>query len=135
MRSLRPCYFRLTDCRSVRGLVAGAARNVDVLAPAYNLLSTALHLSDSPPALHDGLYPGDHLEPSFAQYGLYTGTSFLVFAQKASLPLNMANNILDELLTGIPLLLQLTEQSYLSPDGKKRFKEVVRDRERVLRVR
>src|SRR6201999_1017002 len=53
-----------------------------VLAPAYDLLCTAVHIDDSMLALDNGLYEGDYKERSFYDKGMYTGASFLVFAEK-----------------------------------------------------
>src|SRR5262249_33287440 len=66
-----------------------------VLSPAYDLLCTALHLNDSPLALHDGLYEGDHNEQTYLNFGTYTRASFLVFAEMAGIDAGLAGTILD----------------------------------------
>lgn len=103
-----------------------------VLAPAYDLLCTALHINDGLLALHDGLYPGDLEEAGFRTYGSYTRSSFLVFAQKIRLPDAIANSILNETISRLPEAISLLNQSYLSREGKERLRGVMEDRVALL---
>lgn len=53
-----------------------------LLAPAYDLMCTGLHIADASLALHDGLYNGDREERPYLNYGMYTRQSFILFAKK-----------------------------------------------------
>lgn len=99
-----------------------------LLSPAYDLLCTALHIDDSRLALHNGLYEGDHEEKTYYEFGTYTRTSFLVFAELAGIHRNLAGQVLDEIMHGIPKMEELVERSFLSDEGKGKYLDIVRSR-------
>ena len=103
-----------------------------LLSPAYDLLCTALHIDDSPLALHDGLYEGDHDEKSYSDFGTYTRTSFLVFAEKAGIHPGLAGSVVDEIKRGVPKAVALVERSFLSNESKKKYIAILRDRDKTL---
>jgi len=105
-----------------------------MLAPAYDLLCTALHIDDAHLALHDGLYPGDYNEPSYQQFGTYTKNSFIAFAQKAGIDIRLAGAIIDELLHGVSQAKDLLERSFLSTEAKEKYKNVIDERQRSLQL-
>ncbi|TDW96075.1 type II toxin-antitoxin system HipA family toxin [Dinghuibacter silviterrae] len=105
-----------------------------VLSPAYDLLCTALHLDDGVLALHGGLYDGDHYEETYLQYGTYTGSSFLVFAQMAGIHPDLAGKTIDILLRDAPKAKSLVERSFLSEEAKARYMEVFEDRLKSLKI-
>lgn len=105
-----------------------------LLAPAYDLMSTALHIDDSGIALQDGLYEGDHLEKDFQKFGTYTKRSFINFAEKAGIKTEMAVSVLDAILKESPKSMHLIEQSYLSEEAKKKYIEIVQERYKSLQL-
>jgi serine/threonine-protein kinase HipA len=105
-----------------------------LLAPAYDLLCTRLHLDDSLLALDRGLYPGDYNEPSFYDKGMYTGASFMVFAEKAGIPARLAARLLAEILDGFQAAFELVGRSFLSDGAKTRYNEILQGREELLRI-
>lgn len=99
-----------------------------VLAPAYDLLCTALHIDDSRLALHDGLYPEDFKEASFAKYGTYTATSFEVFAEMAGISPRLAGAEIKNIMAKAPGAFDLIDRSFLSAEAKDAYVAVITDR-------
>ncbi len=103
-----------------------------LLSPAYDLLCTALHLDDSKLALHDGLYEGDYEEKAYLNFGTYTRTSFVAFAELAGIKPVLAGKVVDEIMQGILKAIELIERSFLSDEAKKKYIEILGDRHRSL---
>ena len=103
-----------------------------ILAPAYDLMCTALHIDDSHLALRDGLYEGDTEELSFQSFGTYSGQSFTVFAEKAGVPTAIATTIIDEVIKGTIKAVEMIERSFLSAEAKRKYIDVVNERKRRL---
>ena len=103
-----------------------------ILAPAYDLMCTALHIDDSSLALRDGLYQDDTAEASYQNFGTYTKQSFIIFAEKAGLPKAMASTIVDEVIKGTLKATELVERSFLSEEAKRKFVNVIEERRRRL---
>jgi serine/threonine-protein kinase HipA len=106
-----------------------------VLSPAYDLLCTALHLDDSRLALHDGLYPGDYDEKTYYDSGMYTGTSFIVFAEKAGISSVLAGQVVDEIVQKTPKAIELIQRSFLSGEAKNKYIGILGQRQRMLAYR
>lgn len=105
-----------------------------ILAPAYDLMCTALHIDDSSLALRDGLYDGDTEDASYQEFGTYTKQSFLVFAEKAGVPQAMAGSIVDGVIEGTVKAFDLIERSFLSEEAKSKFVGIIGDRKRRLEL-
>ncbi|HEX3934005.1 MAG TPA: HipA domain-containing protein [Puia sp.] len=103
-----------------------------VLAPAYDLLCTNLHIDDNPLALHGGLYDGDYNEKTYYDSGMYTNASFLVFAEKAGISTTLAKRVVDEIVQGVPAAIELVGRSFLSDDAKTRYIGILGERRRLL---
>lgn len=103
-----------------------------LLAPAYDLMCTTLHIDDSSLALRDGLYEGDTEEPSYQNFGTYTRQSFIVFGEKAGLPAAMAAFIIDEVINGTLKSIKLIERSFLSEEAKRKYIDIIGERRRRL---
>jgi serine/threonine-protein kinase HipA len=99
-----------------------------LLAPAYDLMCTRLHVDDADLALEDGLYDKDYEEPSFQVYGIYTRHSFLVFADKIGINTAMAGKIIEDSLDSFPKAMDLLETSFLSREGKEKYAEIITGR-------
>jgi serine/threonine-protein kinase HipA len=102
---------------------------------AYDLLCTALHVDDSLLALDGGLYTGDYLEKTFYDTGMYTGTSFIVFAEKAGISTAIATGIVDEVVQGVVAAEELVQRSFLSAEGKAKYIGILDGRRRMLQYR
>ena len=103
-----------------------------VLSPAYDLLCTALHLDDSHLALDNGLYDGDYNEKTYYDVGMYTGTSFVVFAEKAGILPMLARQVVDEVVRDTPKAIELVQRSFLSEEGKDKYIQILGQRHRML---
>jgi len=103
-----------------------------VLSPAYDLLCTKLHIDDNHLALHGGLYEGDYEEETYYNIGTYTGTSFMVFAEKAGISLPFANQIIRMALQKTPETIQLIQRSFLSAEAKAKYIQIIHERQRLL---
>jgi serine/threonine-protein kinase HipA len=106
-----------------------------VLSPAYDLLCTALHLDDSHLALHGRLYPGDYDEKTYYDSGMYTGTSFIVLAEKAGISPVLATQVVDEFVRKTPKAIELVQRSFLSEEAKNKYIEILGQRQRMLGYR
>lgn len=106
-----------------------------ILSPAYDLLCTALHIDDSPLALHDGLYDGDYDEETYLDTGRYARASFLVFAEKAGINPALAETAISELAQGVPKAMALIERSFLSREAKNEYLRIFKERQRALGMR
>lgn len=106
-----------------------------LLAPAYDLLCTALHIDDANLALHNGLYEGDMDEASYRNYGIYTGQSFLVFAEKTGVQISLADKILDQSMRSILPAMEMIERSFLSKEAKGKYIAVIGERHRRLKLK
>jgi serine/threonine-protein kinase HipA len=105
-----------------------------ILSPAYDLLCTALHIDDSALALHNGLYDGDYNEKAYLNFGTYTRTSFIVFAEMAGINPGLASNVVDDLMRGTPKSKELIERSFLSEEARKKYLQILEDRHRCLQA-
>jgi serine/threonine-protein kinase HipA len=105
-----------------------------VLSPAYDLLCTALHLDDSTLALHDGLYKGDYDEKTYYDSGMHTGTSFVVFAEKAGISSMLARQVVDEIVRKTPKAIELIGRSFLSEEARNKYIGILERRQRVLAI-
>ena len=103
-----------------------------VLSPVYDLLCTSLHINDSLLALSGGLYEGDYEEKTFYDLGMYTGASFVVFAEKAGIPVTLAGKVIDEIVQGVPKAIEMIQRSFLSEEARKKYIEILAQRQGLL---
>ena len=101
-----------------------------LLAPAYDLLCTALHIDDANLALHNGLYEGGLDEQSYATYGIYTRQSFMVFAEKIGVQAAIAEKTIEEFMKTVPSAIALINHSFLSKDAKEKYRDIIIERRR-----
>ena len=106
-----------------------------VLSPAYDLLCTALHIDDSLLALRDGLYDGDYNEKTFYDTGMYSGASFVIFAEKVGIAPALAVQIIDEVVLATPKAIELIRRSFLSVEAKHKYLGILDHRRRLLDFR
>lgn len=100
-----------------------------MLSPAYDLLCTAIHINDSSLALNEGLYENDFKEAGFDTYGFYTAASFIAFAEKAAIKKELAQEIIDQVINGIPRAIELVQRSFLSKESKKIYLQMMKARQ------
>jgi serine/threonine-protein kinase HipA len=103
-----------------------------ILSPAYDLLCTALHIDDSRLALQNGLYEGDYNEKAYLNFGFYTRTSFVVFAEMIGIKPLLAGQVVDEVMKGALKAMELVNRSFLSNEAKQKYIQILGDRHRSL---
>lgn len=103
-----------------------------ILSPAYDLLCTSLHIDDSRLALHGGLYGGDFNEKTYLNFGTYTRSSFVAFAEIAGINPGLAGTVVDDIMRGTLKAMELVERSFLSDQAKKKYIDILGDRHRSL---
>lgn len=101
-----------------------------LLAPAYDLLCTALHINDAGLALHNGLYEGDMEEASYRNYGMYTGKSFMAFASKIGVQEAIADKIIADAIKSVLPAMELIDRSFLRKEAKEKYKAILGERHR-----
>jgi serine/threonine-protein kinase HipA len=106
-----------------------------LLAPAYDLMCTALHIDDSNLALQGGLYEGDMEERPYQNYGIYTRQSFVLFAEKAGIDVKLANEIIDEIMKATVKAMDLIDRSFLSNEPKSKLKDIIGERHRRFKLK
>ncbi len=103
------------------------------LSPAYDLLSTHIHLPSESALALDLLADGD-LTPSFQARGFYAAPDFRELGRRMALPEPFVTTELERFRA--PRFLTQTEdlvrRSYLSPAAQDAFLAVVRDRVRAI---
>lgn len=103
-----------------------------ILAPAYDLLCTALHIQDSELALNNGLFEGDWEETDYQKHGFYTRQSFLSFAKKAGIKNELAEKIIDQSVNAATRATELIDRCFLTSDSKKIYRNIVDERKNRL---
>jgi len=106
-----------------------------LLAPAYDLLCTGLHINDSDLALHDGLYTGDMDETPYRNYGIYTYQSFMLFAEKAGIQTMQADQVIEQSMKAVLKAMEMIDRSFLSKEAKDKYKAIVGDRHRRFQLK
>lgn len=84
-----------------------------LLSPAYDLLNSSLHISDSSFALEGGLFSKEHYSEIYNQKGEPCQDDFIEFANLIKVPPAQVRKIVDMFLTPQPLVYDLIERSYL----------------------
>jgi serine/threonine-protein kinase HipA len=103
-----------------------------LLAPAYDLLCTSLHIKDADIAMHSGLYEGDMDDPGYIKYGYYNRQSFLAFAENIGVRAAIAAGIIDNAINSIQPAFKLVNDSFLSNEAKEMYMHIVSDRFRRM---
>jgi len=103
------------------------------LSPAYDLLSTVLHISDGYLALEDGLYDGDMDHPSYSTMGYYCYDDFYDFGLRIGIKETRVFKLLANLLDKEEQVLSLIHRSFLSEELKETYKRAYDSRLRSVR--
>jgi serine/threonine-protein kinase HipA len=106
-----------------------------VLSPAYDLLSTTLHLpSDTRMALD--LFADDFESEAFKDHGFYTGSDFLELANRFGIAPKRRDKILADFADDgkYEQLVDLAQRSFLSEEAKRTYLGICSDRRTALRM-
>jgi serine/threonine-protein kinase HipA len=96
------------------------------LSPAYDLLSSSVHLPNESRTALD-LFE-EYETKSFLAYGFYSHEDFIRFGEFIGIKDEMVTNIINEFLGQKNQTLKLLEQSFLSFDAKARYEKIFLDR-------
>jgi serine/threonine-protein kinase HipA len=100
------------------------------LSPAYDLLSSSLHLpNESRTALE---FFKEYESKSFEANGFYAYDDFMVLAQFLNIPQKMAEKIVKDFLVKEEVTLKLLDNSFLSDRAKERYRLIFLDRVRAV---
>ena len=84
--------------------------------------------------MQGGLYEGDYEERTYYDSGMYTGTSFVVFAEKAGISPGLARQIVNEIVQRAPKAIDLIHRSFLSEEAKNKYIEILGSRRQMLGI-
>ena len=100
------------------------------LTPAYDLLSSSIHLpNESRTALE--LFE-EYETKSFEANGFYAHDDFLVFGERLGLSKKMIENIVKTFIGYEKKVLELLEESFLSQESKERYRTLFLDRVKAV---
>tara|TARA_B110000046_G_C12961024_1_gene384546 strand:- start:298 stop:1290 length:993 start_codon:yes stop_codon:yes gene_type:complete len=103
------------------------------LSPAYDLLSSSIHIpNESRTALE--LFQ-EYDTKAFLANGFYSYDDFVKFTQVVGIEDKIANKIIEEFISYESKTLQLLEISFLSDDGKMRYKSLYLDRLKAVKYK
>ncbi|MCA0234122.1 MAG: HipA domain-containing protein [Bacteroidetes bacterium] len=99
-----------------------------ILSPAYDLICTRLHLSDSDMALNEGLFSDDYETDSFIANAFYAFDDFVVFGQRIGIPQKRVQTQLSLFQKNYENVRTLTKNSWLSADAQEAYLACYEDR-------
>ncbi len=99
-----------------------------VLSPAYDLLCTRLHVSDSDMATEDDLFSGDFETESFKANAFYAFDDFMAFGTKIGISPKRVEKILNQFQQDYSLTQQLINNSFLTAESKKIYRDLYTDK-------
>lgn len=103
-----------------------------ILSPAYDLICTSLHVDDSYFALKDGLFAEEDPEGHLNTLGYYTGSDFLRWGKKLSIPGKALQASLAFFRTDHPFTHELIGRSFLSEALKEQYRQDYLNRLRAI---
>ena len=92
-----------------------------MLAPAYDLINTRLHIDDGDFALADHLYDKDYEHPSFNKLGYHAFDDFFTFGEKMNLIPNRIKKMLLAFLDKTEQVETLVNNSFLNENMKAAY--------------
>ncbi len=102
------------------------------MAPAYDLLCTALHVDDCDFALSDALYDGDYEHPSYAHFGYYAYQDFYDFGIKLNLSPKRITQFLEHFTSKTLEVKSMVACSFLSEEMQQLYLKFYEDKLRKL---
>jgi len=109
-----------------------SANDDAMLAPAYDLVNTRIHVDDSDLALKGGLYENDFEYPSFQTYGSYAYDDFFEFGKRIGLAPVRIKRMIHTFLLQDEKVEQLVQRSFLKDGIKKVYLDLYRDKKKRL---
>ena len=124
------------DAHAKNFSLRNSVENLDVydLTPAYDLLNTSLHIphEQSRTALDLFKDEDDFKTPFYEANGFYGAPDFLEFAKRIGVVEKRAMRFIKQAIDAVPAMEEMLDKSFLSEQGKKKYKESIRDRAKAL---
>lgn len=92
-----------------------------MLAPAYDLICTRLHIGDGDFALNEKLYAGDFSHPSYQYFGYHSYDDFYTFAERIGVLPHRIKTLLDSFLDKTNEVEDLVFRSFLNEELQKQY--------------
>lgn len=105
-----------------------------VLAPAYDLINTRLHINDGDFALTEHLYNGDYNHPSYRVLGYHAYDDFFTFGARMNLLPKRIHKMLRSFLDKSAQVEALTLHSFLNEPMQKEYLRLYKDKLRRLQT-
>jgi serine/threonine-protein kinase HipA len=105
-----------------------------MLAPAYDLINTRLHIDDGDFALTNHLYDGDYEHPSYATLGYHAFDDFYTFGLKMQLMPIRVKKMLNGFLVNTDKVEEMVANSFLNDKMKWQYIYWYHDKLRRLNV-
>ncbi len=99
-----------------------------LLAPAYDLLNTSLHVQDEDFALQEGLIPLAEYSDIYARTGHPCRADFEMFGKRIGVLPKKMSAILDMFSQEQPAVYELTDRSFLDEKAKRMYKRSYQER-------
>lgn len=99
-----------------------------LLAPAYDLLNTSLHVQDEDFALLEGLIPASEYSDTYARTGHPCREDFDTFGKRIGVLPKKMSAILDMFSQEQPAVYDLTDRSFLDEKAKRMYKRSYQER-------
>ena len=137
-------YFRLVVFNYVFGNGDAHLKNFSLtetpqgdnkLSPAYDLLCTRLHVSDTDMALKDGLFKNFDMTPSFEANGFYAHDDLMEFGRRIGLMPGRIPRLLHDFETEQPGVAELVSRSFLSEEKKSEYLNHYREKIKAVGYR
>lgn len=112
-------------------LYRDATLNTYLLTPAYDLLNTRLHLPNESAMALD-LFESDFETESYKICGFFGRDDFLEFGTRIGIPVKRVNRMIDEFIGRQKQISELLDRSFLTPELRIQFSEMVDDRIRAI---
>ncbi len=103
-----------------------------ILAPAYDLINTRLHVADSDFALAKGLFADDFKSAKYCSSLHPSQDDFVEFAKRIGVQEKRIEKLIAPFLTKQPLVEALINRSFLNAKSKKSYLENYRQRSNYL---
>lgn len=99
-----------------------------LLAPAYDLLNTSLHVQDEDFALQDGLIPPSEFSDTYARTGHPCRADFETFGHRIGVLPKKITEILDRSFQEQQTVYDLIDRSFLNEKAKRMYKRSYQER-------
>lgn len=126
------------DAHAKNFSLRNSVENPDVydLTPAYDLLNTSLHIpyEQSRTALDLFKDEDDFKTPFYEANSFYGTPDFMEFAKRIGVVEKRADRFIKQAIDAVPAMEEMLDKSFLSEQGKVKYKESIRDRSKALNL-